>query len=89
MLRDADVCGYCLKNQSNRSTSIDQIHPKSAGGKNTWENLITACKPCNNKKGNKIGIKPKLKPYKPTYYDLAKKMQDYKGITNTAWARYV
>ena len=45
-LRDGHKCGYCGK----KGTTIDHILPKSRGGKNTWENLVTACQSCNNRK---------------------------------------
>ena len=34
--------------------TIDHIVPKHKGGKDSWENLVAACVPCNTKKGNKL-----------------------------------
>ncbi len=45
--RDGYKCAYC---SSEKNLTIDHILPKSKGGKNTWENLITACGKCNLKK---------------------------------------
>lgn len=87
-LRDNFRCGYCGVVHSPRSCTVDHVKPRKEGGKSTWENLVTACKPCNNKKGHSI-IKPKIKPYKPSYYELAQKMKSYRGIYETAWADYV
>ena len=51
--------------------TIDHIIPVSKGGLNTWENLITACVPCNQKKSNKTiqesGMIMHFKPYKPIW----------------------
>jgi len=49
--RDQNRCQYCgtLK----PPLTIDHILPKVKGGQDTWENLITACKPCNQRKGHK------------------------------------
>ena len=33
--------------------TIDHIIPKGRGGMDTWENLVTACKPCNQIKGDR------------------------------------
>lgn len=88
-LRDGFRCGYCERVHSPKSCTIDHIKPRAKGGKHSWLNSITACKPCNSKKADKTHMKPKIKPYVPSYYDLAKKMADYKGITNTAWEQYV
>ena len=64
--RDHNSCVYC---GSTKKLTIDHIHPKSRGGKNSWENLVTACLPCNLKKGDRTpeeaGMKMKSKPYTP------------------------
>lgn len=36
-----------------RDLTLDHIHPKSRGGSNLPSNLVTACKPCNQRKGNR------------------------------------
>ena len=52
-LRDNYTCVYCLKQLNSEELSIDHMLPKSRGGKETWGNLVTACKACNMKKGDK------------------------------------
>ncbi len=50
-VRDKFRCQYCgSKNQ----LTIDHIIPVSKGGKSNFENCVAACKPCNNKKRNRI-----------------------------------
>lgn len=51
MIRDKFRCGYC---ESKENLTIDHVVPISKGGKSTWENSVTACKPCNSSKGNKL-----------------------------------
>lgn len=34
--------------------TVDHVIPRSAGGETTMENLVTACSPCNSKKGSII-----------------------------------
>lgn len=41
--RDDHRCQYC----GSHADSIDHIFPRSRGGKNTWENVAAACRPCN------------------------------------------
>lgn len=48
--RDKHTCQYC---GDKTKISLDHVLPVSRGGKNTWENLVTACFSCNNRKGNK------------------------------------
>ena len=52
-LRDNYSCSYCEKQLSTEELSVDHIIPKSRGGKDTWENLTTACKTCNCTKGDR------------------------------------
>lgn len=47
MKRDGYKCGYCTKRPG---TTIDHILPQSRGGGNTWENTVSCCFPCNQKK---------------------------------------
>ena len=51
--RDSYRCQYCGIYCKPDVVSIDHIIPRSKGGKNKWRNLVTACKPCNNVKGDK------------------------------------
>lgn len=50
--RDGWVCAYC----GGYGDTIDHIVPKDKGGQETWDNVITACFGCNNKKDNKMLI---------------------------------
>ncbi|WP_066040883.1 HNH endonuclease [Herbiconiux solani] len=47
--RDNQRCGYCGAS----ATTIDHVHPRSRGGKDTWENLVACCLRCNNVKGDR------------------------------------
>jgi 5-methylcytosine-specific restriction endonuclease McrA len=52
----------------------DHIIPECKGGKNTWENLVTACSTCNNKKADydleKTNLALTKKPSVPTLFEL-------------------
>jgi CRISPR/Cas system Type II protein with McrA/HNH and RuvC-like nuclease domain len=49
--RDNFECVYCGDN--NRKTlTLDHVIPQSKGGKDTWDNLVTACRKCNSEKSN-------------------------------------
>lgn len=56
--RDQFSCGYC---GSKQSLTIDHIIPRSRGGEDTWENLVTSCSRCNTKKGNKTPKEANMK----------------------------
>jgi len=51
--RDNWTCQYCKTKLSTSNGTLDHIVPRSKGGESSWENLVTACKPCNSRKGNK------------------------------------
>jgi 5-methylcytosine-specific restriction endonuclease McrA len=62
MVRDDFKCVYC---GTNHNLNIDHVFPQSKGGKNTFENTVTSCLSCNNRKGDrtfKSGhlLKPKV-----------------------------
>jgi 5-methylcytosine-specific restriction endonuclease McrA len=51
MFRDAHQCQYCGKRPNLRELNIDHVVPRSRGGDDSWENLVTACRVCNLRKG--------------------------------------
>ena len=52
-IRDEGRCQYCSKHLTKQNFTLDHIKPVSQGGKKVWQNIVTCCKPCNQKKGNK------------------------------------
>ena len=67
--RDNNQCQYCANYFPSDKLTMDHVIPKSRGGKNTWENLVAACKKCNQKKGSRTpqesGMIPLKKPIRP------------------------
>ncbi len=53
LLRDGGRCQYCQRAFPAVEFTLDHVLPRSRGGGSTWENLVSCCKPCNNKKGDK------------------------------------
>ena len=49
--RDGWRCVYC-GTTSGRLT-LDHVVPRSKGGESIWENVVTACAPCNLRKGDR------------------------------------
>jgi len=50
--RDAFICQYCGKTPPDVTLEVDHINPKSKGGSDDINNLITACFDCNRGKSN-------------------------------------
>ncbi len=67
--RDRFQCQYCGRRST--ALTIDHVIPKSRGGEDTWENLVTACIPCNAKKGNRTPEEAHMKllrqPRRPNF----------------------
>ncbi len=67
--RDGHRCQYC--GTTSTQLTVDHITPRSKGGIDSWENLITACVHCNNKKGSrpldKTGMTLLSKPRRPSH----------------------
>ncbi|MEN3041095.1 MAG: HNH endonuclease [Bacteroidia bacterium] len=64
--RDGYRCAYC---GTSHHLTIDHVIPRSQGGESTWENLVTACEPCNRRKGNRTpqqaGMPLLIRPRRP------------------------
>lgn len=70
-LRDRFTCQYCC---SREDLTFDHLIPRSRGGLTTWENVVTACSPCNLRKGSHlpgdVKMWPAQAPYAPSVHDL-------------------
>jgi 5-methylcytosine-specific restriction endonuclease McrA len=77
--RDQYRCQYCGRHMSEfkprEALTRDHLVPLSRGGTNDWTNVITACSPCNTRKGNRlpeeIGMHPLTNPVEPHFVHLS------------------
>jgi len=51
LLRDGYRCQYCGREPGVRDLNVDHVLPRSRGGRDSWDNLVIACRPCNLRKG--------------------------------------
>ena len=69
--RDANLCLYCAIRFPTRDLTRDHITPLSQGGSDTWNNVATACRRCNNHKGGRTPEQAAMQliavPFTPTY----------------------
>ena len=88
-LRDLYQCQYCAETFDPRDLTLDHVIPRSSGGKTVWENSVTACKPCNHRKGSKL-LKPLRAPFKPDYYNLIGQWRNSTfHIGHPTWHKYL
>ena len=71
--RDRMVCAYCGGRFHTDDLTREHIVPTSRGGHDTWMNCITACRPCNGHKGNRLPEEVRLSlmylPYVPSLHE--------------------
>jgi 5-methylcytosine-specific restriction endonuclease McrA len=52
-LRDRQICAYCGGDFAESELTVEHILPVSRGGQLSWTNVVTACRSCNTRKGNR------------------------------------
>lgn len=71
--RDAQLCLYCGREYSRPSLTRDHVLPLSKGGRDTWENVVTACFHCNSRKSNRTPQQANMPllavPYRPSWIE--------------------
>ena len=76
--RDGYRCQYCGRHRATlrgrEFLTRDHVLPMSRGGENVWENVVTACSPCNNRKASHLpeecGMHLHSVPREPNYVEL-------------------
>ncbi len=67
--RDGYVCMYCARAFEHSQLTRDHIVPLSRNGRDRWENVVAACRRCNQHKANylleEIGLELVALPYRP------------------------
>ena len=96
MARDGHRCQYC---GSQDNLTIDHVVPRSRstdqyphGGPTSWENCVTACLPCNLRKGDRTPDEAQMlltaRPSKPRMF-LPLVHRAPEGDRSRAWERYL
>jgi 5-methylcytosine-specific restriction endonuclease McrA len=91
--RDAHQCQYCGKNLTLRELTCDHVTPRSQGGGSTWENLVTACGPCNRRKGGRTPEQARMqlfrKPEPPGNLPVKLALDVGNANLPAAWRPYI
>ncbi len=87
MKRDRQTCQYC---SSKSDLTLDHVVPKSRGGVDSWENLVTACNKCNVRKGDRTPEEAKMllkrNPFRPIQITF---FRDILGGVQEDWKPYL
>lgn len=77
-LRDKFACQYC---GSLEQLTFDHVVPRRLGGRTTWENVATACAPCNLRKGGRTPAQASMRlavtPTRPTNWQLQERGRSF------------
>lgn len=75
LARDRETCQYCGVQPGRALLTVDHVLPRSRGGPTTWENIVTACRECNHRKGGRTPEEANMllatKPRQPQYVAFA------------------
>ncbi|MBS3944910.1 MAG: HNH endonuclease [Melioribacter sp.] len=86
--RDGHKCAYC--GRGDLPLTIDHVIPKSKGGDESWDNLVAACLPCNNKKGDRspedANMQLRIRAYTPNHIMFIKNSA---GRVDETWKPYL
>ena len=73
-LRDRFSCQYCGDARPSEDLTFDHVVPRALGGRTEWSNVVTACAPCNLRKGNARpahgSMRPLREPDRPSSHEL-------------------
>tara|TARA_R100000008_G_scaffold83831_1_gene69805 strand:+ start:146 stop:646 length:501 start_codon:yes stop_codon:yes gene_type:complete len=90
LLRDENRCQYCAMHFREVDLTVDHVIPRSKGGLSKWNNVVAACKPCNQKKRDYLIENAPVSlirvPKKPSYRSIIKKRIDK---ANLNWKEYL
>jgi 5-methylcytosine-specific restriction endonuclease McrA len=71
--RDRHLCMYCGQQFARPHLTRDHVVPTSRGGRDTWENVVSACLPCNVRKGGRTPQQANMPllaiPYRPSWVE--------------------
>lgn len=70
LLRDQFTCQYCAERKEPQALNMDHVVPRAQGGKTSWENIVTSCYPCNQRKAGRTPEEARMRllkrPVRPT-----------------------
>lgn len=70
-IRDQHTCQYCGRKRPRTELTLDHVSPVVQGGAKSWENIVTACMQCNQRKGGRTpheaGMRLIAKPQCPEW----------------------
>lgn len=80
-LRDGFRCQYCAHKFSSQDLTFDHVVPRKLGGQTAWDNIVSACDPCNGRKDHMTCEQAKMWPVRwpkqPTVGELMRAARSF------------
>ena len=92
LMRDRFTCQYCLRTMPSSELTLDHVIPRSRAGESAWENLVTCCHPCNNRKGGRTPEEagmPLVRQPRPYSLHTSRHLMRVLAKSDTQWRKYV
>ena len=90
--RDNFTCQYCGKRLCWGELTYDHLVPRARGGRTDFLNIVTACKPCNVRKGHmtcdEAGMFPLNAPICPRLLPLISPLV-HTGLVPAEWEPFL
>ena len=92
LMRDRHRCQYCGNRFSAFELTLDHILPRSRGGRTEPDNLCAACRPCNQRKGDRTPDEarmPLLSAPAALHYGLERAALYHSAESRPEWRKYL
>jgi 5-methylcytosine-specific restriction endonuclease McrA len=88
-LRDNYTCQYC--GTKTKELTIDHLIPRHRGGRHVWENLVSACRACNHRKGGKTLDEARMHLRRPPFEPRASSYYLFHQYLdgNAEWRKFI
>ena len=87
--RDGWACAYC--GRRGKDLTLDHVVPRYRGGTHSWDNLVSACKPCNHRKAGRTPKEARMRlrtppsePRVPVYHGYLQYLRRYQD-----WGKFI
>jgi 5-methylcytosine-specific restriction endonuclease McrA len=87
-LRDKFCCQYCGKQFATHELTFDHVVPRAKGGRTEYNNIVSACVPCNTRKGSRQDMVPLKAPREPKISELAATLSSREKL-HQSWYDYL
>ena len=92
LMRDRFACQYCGRTLPSSELTLDHVIPRSRAGESAWENLVTCCHSCNNRKGSRTpeeaGMKLSREP-RPFNLHTSRHLMRLLARSDDQWQKYL